>query len=503
MVELVYILAAATILLPALGAVVCMGLRGRATDQAAILVSVLALLAGAGVVGQGVTGIVTPLHLESLPVLDRATSESAGCLFGLFVDPLSAIMLALVVGMGLLVMYYSTGYLTPRNREHPTTDGKSRYNAWMLLFIGSMAGVVLSPNFLQMFIFWELTTLCSWGLISYYNDEDSLRAGYKALILTHIGGLGFVIAVVVLFTYTASFEFDGIAKLAHGTATSPPHLGAAMAVFVLLAFAAWAKTSQLPFYTWLPDAMAAPTPVSAYLHAAAMVKAGVYLMARIVVANPELPGAAGSVVIVCGLATMAIAVFLLFFQDDLKRVLALSTISHLAYMLVALGLGLWGSQKALQGGILHIVAHACGKGLLFLTVGLLAYGTGTRSISQLSGVGRRLPVAATGYFIGAFTITGVPPLAGFWSKFLIITGAWELGGSGAVVAVLLLLESVIAFAFLLWVGQRVFLGVPSAAAAEPEGGRQGMAAVLLVLVVLCAVVAVPALSVTYWIASGV
>jgi hydrogenase-4 component D len=405
-----------------------------------------------------------------------------GGVFGFRIDPLSALMLLVITLIGFLVILFSNDYIGPGNVEHPVRDGQARYYFWMLLFLGSMIGVALSPNFLQLFIFWELTTLCSWALISYYEEEKGLRAGYKALLMTHIGGLFLMTGIVVLFVKTGSFDFDALSKL------SP---GALSAFFALTLVGGWAKAAQGPFYTWLPDAMEAPTPVSAYLHAAAMVKAGVYLVARVVLScTPQARGelvssGMAALTAVIALITMFMALFLFFFQDDLKRLLALSTITHLAYIIAGSALGLWGSWPGFQGGILHIAAHGAGKALLFLSVGALAYFSGSKRISELSGVGSKLPLVAVGFFVGAFTVTGVPPFAGFFSKLLIIGGALAMGGVGAFIGALLLLESVIAFAWFLWVGQKVFFGSLSPAAEAIGSSSAPIRIALLALIILC------------------
>lgn len=404
---------------------------------------------------------------------------------GVRIDPLSALVLFIVLVVGFLVVLFSTAYLGPKNRDHATRHGQRRYYFWMLLFIASMVGVVISPNLFQLFIFWEMTTLCSWALISFYDTPKSLSAGYKALLMTHIGGLFLMTGIVLLYVRTHSFEFAAINGLAHPALTW---------FFVLALVGAWAKAAQGPFYTWLPDAMEAPTPVSAYLHAAAMVKAGVYLIARLVLACTEatrqslVQHGVGTLMAVVALATLFLGVYLFFFQDELKKLLALSTITHLSYMLAGSALGLWGAWGSYQGGVLHIAAHAAGKALLFLSVGALAYFSGSKRISELSGVGVKLPLVAIGFFVGAFTVTGVPPFAGFFSKLMIIGGALSLGGFGAVLGVILLIESVVAFAWFLWVGQKVFFGKLSPVAATIGTSSTPMGIALTALIILCLLV---------------
>jgi len=467
---------------PLIGALLCIFLKRRVSDAVAAIFAAITLVLAVGAIGDvfGNLGSTISVPLGRLPMLGGETGV-APLVFELSIDALGALMLFMVAVIGFLVVVYSSEYLSPNNVEHPAGESKGRYYAWLLLFLGAMVGIAVSGNFLQMFIFWELTTLCSWALISHYQNEESLRAGFKALVMTAIGGLFFLLALVLLYLNldTNPFAFDALGRVSPEVRTL---------VFVFLLIGAWAKAAQFPFFTWLPDAMAAPTPISCYLHAAAMVKAGVFLMARTVSASFGLSYGMGLLTGLMALGTISIVVFLFLFQDDLKKILALSTIAHLGYILIACALGIWGSGVAFQGGLLHIAAHGCGKGLLFLSVGMLTYYTGTRRISELSGLGAKLPLVALAFFVGAFTVTGVPPLAGFWSKFMIITGGLEIGGMGALISILLLIESLIAFGFFLWIGQRIFLGEPSPATAQVRSSTPIMGAVLIILSVLCLVV---------------
>jgi hydrogenase-4 component D len=197
------------------------------------------------------------------------------------------------------------------------------------------------------------------------------------------------------------------------------------------------------------------------------------------------PGALAVLVSGMAVVTLVVAVAQFFYQDDLKRLLALSTVSHLALVMLGGGLALAGAARAAQGAALHVLAHGVGKALLFLSVGTLSYAAGTRHIKDLSGVLARAPVAAIGFLVGVLTVTGVPPFAGFWSKLLLVTGAVGLGGWGVAAGALVLVESVVAFAWLLWVGQRVFLGPVSPAAATMQGRDRAMDAALIALMVLC------------------
>jgi hydrogenase-4 component D len=463
------------VVLPVLGAAVVAGLRPRA-------IRVLATVTALATLGLSIWAVIQtfPGTFESVfGKMPWVKGLEQVALFGVLIDPLASLMLVVISGIGVLVVLYSTSYMSDRNREHDLSEGAGRYYFWLLVFLGAMAGVAISPNLLQLFIFWELTTLCSWALISHTQEEKAMRAGFKALIVTHIGGLFFLISLFILFIATRSFSFDALQQLSPGLRT---------VVFLFLLVAAWAKAAQIPFHTWLPDAMAAPTPISAYLHAAAMVKAGVYLVARVVLANSALPYSMGLVTAIMALVTMFMALSLYFTQDDLKRLLAYSTIAHLSYVLLGVGMGVLGSSLGFRGGILHIINHGFAKSTLFLCAGAVSYATGTRSISQLSGLGRKLPLVGLAFVVGVLALTGVPPLGCFWSKFYLLAGALQLAGAlGPAILILVLLESLISFAWMLRIAQKVFLGRPSpAVAANPEETLPvPMAIALGILIIMC------------------
>ncbi len=438
---------ALVLVIPVAGAVMAGVARvGEARGVALRAALVTALLA------IGVSWVAYPagyrVMLAGLPWLEHGSSAG---LFGLLLDPLATILLLVATVIGFLTVLYSGGYLQKENQEHSVgAEHHGRFYFWLLAFLASMVGVATAPNFLQLFVFWELTTVCSWSLISFYRSPSSLRAGFKAILMTHAGGLFFMAALLVMFVKTGSFDFDAPARL-DGNVRG--------AVYAFLMIAAWGKAAQVPLNTWLPDAMEAPTPISAYLHAAAMVKAGVYLMARAVSSGWAMPEGVGLVMAIMALVTILIALSFYFVQDDLKRLLAYSTIAHLGYVLLGVAIGALGSPIALQGGALHIICHAFGKATLFLCVGAVAWKTGSRSIAGLRGIARIMPLTATAYFVGVLAVTGIPPFACFWSKFMILAGAMQLASPlGPVIMAVVLIESLVAFGWMLRVGQKVFLG---------------------------------------------
>ncbi|MEN2994756.1 MAG: hydrogenase 4 subunit D [Thermodesulfovibrio sp.] len=376
---------------------------------------------------------------------------NSGINFTLICDPLSLILLILIVVIGLFVVLYSVGYISPLNADHPFYKPYENYYFLLLLFIGAMIGVVTAGNLLQLFFFWEITTLCSWALISYTREKKALFSGLKAFIMTHIGAFGFLVALALMYSEVKTFDFSVISSLSNK-----------FIIFTLLFFAASAKSAQIPLFTWLPNAMVAPTPVSAYLHAAAMVKAGVYLIARIYLSNIYLTDIEAFVVGIISISTMLLSVILYYLQDDLKKILAYSTIGHLGYILFGVSLGVYGSQTGGIGGVFHIINHGFAKGLLFLSVGAIAYATGSKSIKELQGVSKRFPLVTACFLSGMFAIIGVPPFSGFWSKFMILTGAFELKNlTTNIFGLIAIVESILAFCWYIFVGHKVFFGEAS------------------------------------------
>jgi len=461
------------LIVPAAGALLSVALQRRARLAAVVFaatVTGLAIWLAISTFGAPYTRM-----LGGLPWL-RGFVDTP--IFGISLDPLASLMLLVVAPIGLLTVLYSTAYLTDKNREHPVgSEHYGRYYFWLLLFITSMVGLAVSPNLLHFFAFWEMTTLCSWALISFHQNEQSLRAGFKALLMTSVGGAFLLLAILVVFVRTHSFEFSALNKLPDGLK---------LWVWLFLLIAAWAKAAQVPLQTWLPDAMEAPTPISAYLHAAAMVKAGVYLMARTVSSGWGIPPKMSLLMGGMALLTIFVALSFYFVQDDLKRLLAYSTIAHLGYVLLGISIGGLGSTLGFRGGVLHIICHGYSKATLFFCAGTIAYVTGTRSIKQLHGLGRSMPLTATAFFIGLLSVTGVPPLACFWSKFMILSGAMGLAGPlGPLILVLILCETLLSFAWMLYIGQKIFFGAPLAEAQVPADPPWPINATLIILMIGC------------------
>lgn len=463
-------LALTTLLLPFIGALV-VSLAPRQT--APMLSTVFALLATIATVALAASFHAAGSEVVDIPLL------SAGqiALFGMTVDKISTLILFVVVFLGLLVALYSTGYLTRGNKEHPH-DGSNRYYAFLLIFIGAMSGLVLSSTLLGQLLFFEITGGCSWALISYYQSEKSQRSAMKALLITHVGSLGLYLAAATLFLQTGTFALSAMSQL-NGSA--------ALIVYGGILFAAWGKSAQLPLQAWLPDAMEAPTPVSAYLHAASMVKVGVYIFARAISEGGQIPEVIGWVGVTMATITMVYGFLMYLPQKDMKRLLAWSTISQLAWIFLALSMSIFGSKMAFNAGIVYIFNHAFAKSLFFLVAGALSYSCGTRMLPRLRGVMRTLPIAGIGFCVAALAITGVPPFSGFFSKFPLFASGFALSDQHPIllaVMILALVESVASFGwFIYWFG-RVVPGEPSEEVAQAAPLPYAMKLVLVILVVM-------------------
>ena len=350
-------------------------------------------------------------------------------IFGVTLDAVSTLIGFAVVSLGFLICLYSCGYLTDKNREHPH-NGLPRFYAFLLIFIGAMASLVLSSTLAGQLLFFEITGGCSWALISYYQSPKAMAATMKALIITHVGAIGLYIAAAYLFSQSGTFSITALEQL------DP---SAKSIVLFGVMFAAWGKSAQLPMQIWLPNAMEAPTPVSAYLHAASMVKVGVYIFARAVMSAGDIPSIVGEVGIVMAMITLIYGFMMYLPQTDLKRLLAYSTITQLSYIFIGISLAALGSKLALVAAVAYIFNHAFAKSLFFLVAGSLSYATGTRSMPLLQGIMRTMPFTAVLFAGGALALGGMPPFGMFTSEFAIAVAGIYAGKTWLIVLCLIFL----------------------------------------------------------------
>lgn len=416
---------------------------GAYTALFAIVVPIISALAIVGVhfffpkeIGRTVkkaigvlAGIITLYLVLSLvgTGIDTRTLELFGITFAVRADPLALVFSFVSALFGLLALVYNTGFFTPQNRAHEGGN-EFRSSFFMLLFLGAMQGVVFSENLLQLFVFYELISLCSYGLISYwYHEFHSRHGAMKCLMMTHIGSLSLLVGSLLQYGYTNTFMIHGLSQSLF--AIPPATLTIVMLLFIL---AALPKAVQFPFHSWLEEATYAPTPATAFLHSAALVKAGIYILARFFsdVFMPYLSTLQPTIlaplvgnldpfhaiIALVGATTIVVGVSFGFFQEDIKKIIACGTISQLGYMVLALGAG---GALGTTAALFHMVNHAFSWGLLFFCAGAVMYRTGLRDMRKMSGLLGNMPITAGTAIVAALAISSVPPLSDFVSKWLI------------------------------------------------------------------------------------
>src|SRR5688500_6480883 len=331
--------------------------------------------------------------------------------FSFQVDQLSSIFLLVITGVGFLIHLYSTAYMHEESNAH-----FARYFSYLNLFVFSMLLLVMGGNYVIMFIGWEGVGLCSYLLIGYwFKNTEYNHAAIKAFVMNRIGDVGFLLAIFWMIGQFGSTDFKVVFDAAPGTSVV-----VLTGITLLLFVGATGKSAQIPLYTWLPDAMAGPTPVSALIHAATMVTAGIYMIARSNILYTLAP-VSQTVVAIIGLATAILAATIALKQNDIKKVLAYSTVSQLGYMFLGLGVG------AYTGAVFHVMTHAFFKALLFLGAGSVIHAMHhEQDISIMGGLKKSLPVTHNTCLIGCIAIAGIPPLSGFFSKDEILAAAWSV-----------------------------------------------------------------------------
>jgi NADH-quinone oxidoreductase subunit L len=406
-------------LLPFLGFLLNASFGKRVSKAAAGAVACGAMIASFLVALAAVWQLVGLDH-ESRAIVNQAfTWISSGDFtagFTLRLDPLSSVMILVITGIGSLIHIYSTAYM------HEETDAEyARYFSYLNLFAAFMLVLVLGSNFLVMFVGWEGVGLCSYLLIGFwYQKKSASDAGKKAFIVNRIGDFGFVLGVLLLFVRFGTVDFQEVARAASGLSPEAT-FGTISWITLLLFIGATGKSAQIPLYVWLPDAMEGPTPVSALIHAATMVTAGVYMIGRNAVLFTHAPHTL-QIVAVIGAATALMAGTIGLVQNDIKRVLAYSTVSQLGYMFLAMGVG------AYAAGVFHLYTHAFFKALLFLGSGAVIHAlAGEQDLRKMGGLKTELPITYWTFLVGALAISGVPLLSGFFSKDEILFRTFSSG----------------------------------------------------------------------------
>lgn len=458
---------------------------------AALLIALVA--GGSRLLHSGIAGAASAAGLALLaslagPVIGGAVPSatiswvpSLGLDLTLMVDPLGLMFAGLILGIGLLVVIFAHFYLYKG-------EVTARFFASLMLFQGAMLGIVLAGNVLLLLVFWELTSLSSFLLIGFWQHKAEGRQGARmALAVTGGGGLALIGGMVLLGLAAGSFDLATILERGEAVQASPLY----PAILGLALVGCFTKSAQFPFHFWLPHAMAAPTPVSAYLHSATMVKAGVFLLARL---WPVLAGTEAYTVIVTsvGLVTMVFAAVVALFRHDLKSILAYSTISQLGLLVMLLGFSL---EMAALAAVLHILNHAAFKAALFMAAGIVDHETGTRDIRRLGGLAKAMPVTAVIATIAAASMAGLPPLGGFISKEMMLyeTPRVALFGLPWLVPVLATIGATFSVGYSLRLAAHLFFGKPRdpepfARAHDPAAGMWAPSALLTLFAVLLGLV---------------
>lgn len=390
---------------------------------------------GAGVIatsalfGSFALTVATLVELQSLPEDDRqvtatlwdyAVTSGLDVKLSLLVDPLSVVMMLVVTGVSALIHLYATAYMV-------SDEGYARFFSYLNIFVFSMLVLVLAGNFVLLIIGWGLVGMASYLLISFwYRRKTATSAGIKAFLINVLGDVGIVLGSFLILRHTGTVDFLEVFERSHEAFANTGNDLTWGLILILLG--AFAKSAQFPLHTWLPDAMEGPTPVSALIHAATMVTAGVYLIARL---HPlfELADAAATVGVVIGTITLVMAATMAIVQTDLKRIIAYSTMSQIGYMVVGVSAG------AYAAGIFHLMAHAFFKALLFMAAGsVIAAMGGVQDVGRMGGLKKALPFTYVTFVIGSLALAGVPPFAGFFSKDEILAGLLERGDWYTVIA---------------------------------------------------------------------
>ncbi|HEY1045915.1 MAG TPA: NADH-quinone oxidoreductase subunit L [Bacteroidia bacterium] len=350
-------------------------------------------------------------HPVEVTIFDWIKAGNFDASFAFLLDPLSSIFLLVITGVGFLIHIFSVGYMKD-------DDGFRRFFAYLNLFIFFMLVLVLGNNFVVMFIGWEGVGFCSFMLIGFwFKDQANNDAAKKAFVINRIGDLGFLIAMCLVFYHFGTLNYTTLFKPGFLSGFSIP-TSTLTIITVCLFVGAMGKSAQIPLYTWLPDAMAGPTPVSALIHAATMVTAGIYMVARTNIMFNMTPASLEFVAII-GAATALLGASIGMFQNDIKKVLAYSTVSQLGLMFLALGLG------AYTAAVFHVVTHAFFKALLFLGSGSVIHSmSGEQDIRKMGGLKKHMPITYFTFLVGTVAIAGIPPLAGFFSKDQILAEAF-------------------------------------------------------------------------------
>jgi proton-translocating NADH-quinone oxidoreductase chain M len=378
--------------------------------------------------------------------------------FILIIDPLSIFMSIVSSFVGFLIIVYSLGYI-----HHE--ENQNEYYLMVVLFIGAMMGLVYSGNLIFIYLFWEIIAICCWRLIGFYRLKDHIIKADKAFLVTFFGAMVMLLGFIQIYGSTNSFDLTAMrGTMIPGTAV------------LLILFGMFSKSATVPLHTWLPDAGVAPTTVTALLHAAVLVKIGVYAYARLFLYTFKLPGDWPQVIPILAVISSLIAAAAATVENDFKRILAYSTVSQIGYIFLGFSVA---NQSGVSGSLLFILMHGLAKAGLFLCAGIVIHATHKRDIREMGGLIKTMPITAVAFLLCAFSVIGIPPFGGFFSKFLVIMGTVQAGQVW--VAAVALFTAVLTMFYLLKVFSQVFLGEVKIAAPEKTRSMIFVVALLAIL----------------------
>ncbi|MBF0409332.1 MAG: NADH-quinone oxidoreductase subunit L [Candidatus Riflebacteria bacterium] len=378
-------------------------------------------------------------------------------------DMLAVFMALVSSSIGSIIIVYSFGYINEYSH-------RNEYYFLVVLFLGAMMGLIYSNNLIITYIFWEVTAFACWRLIGFFRKDFQVRKADKAFLITMAGSLIMLIGFFILFQQTGTFDISEIHERLKNSGPS------SLAVLLIL-FGIFSKSATFPMHTWLPDAGVAPSPVTALLHAAVLVKIGVYVYVRIFVGSMAIPEIWHTIIPIMACISMLISAGAALLETDIKRIIAYSTVSQVAYIFLGLSTG---NEIGIMGGLLFILMHGISKGGLFLCAGIVEHATHTKDITKMGGLAYEMPVTAVSFILCAFSVMGLPPFGGFFSKYMVISGAVKSGQ--LVISALFILGALMTMMYLLRLFNLVFLGEKAQSGIhEGTPGMVGSVAFLAVL----------------------
>jgi len=474
------LLATLTFMVPLLGGLLLFKLDERKADAVMLGSFFTAMLIQFGVLAE----YILHYNHETLHFA-YMTTERLGEVYGIIIDPMSVLIGTVVALAGFIFMFYGMEYMSERNVGHPVGKGRGLFYAWMTLFEGATLGFIYSSTFLGLLIFFEIMGLACWGVVSYYNTRGARRAGFKAFIIPNVGAMiGFYTAIGIGITQLHDLS---LFSLSHVSPSIKPWL------FIALLFAGYTKSAQFPTYSWIPDAMEAPTPASAFLHGAAMVEMGVYLVARVLQFIGSLPIWVFYFMAVMVSLTLLIPILNYPVQKDAKRLLAYSTVAEAGIMFVGLTFASLGLEVGLKAAMFQLTTHAFVKGLAFLTAGSFTYSLGTLDLRKISGLKEVLPANGFSWAVALLGLAGLPPMGIAFSKAELLTDLVALKVTSlAWLPIIVVLTDSVVFLWvgMKWIGRNVF-GEPSVEKAPTHWIINASLVALIILTLVSAVLAYP------------